>query len=490
MKLIYKGAPIASSVKKVGDLINGPKVNNVELKAQSKDSLDLGIFHYCTQEEYNLIKEAGEVSPNTIYIIEEEDPTEPMDYHDLVDKPKVQFVELVDDTLPSDLSMFTRDEVAYIIASMKSVVTVTVKPLVPLANTLYYVGPNSEGYYDVYLYDKNVNEIYLGDSKEAGAYVAGTSIAVDQESKLIGHANEIVSDSNKSFRTIKYEEGGHIIDHQAVGLESDFKIESNKVKHSSAATATGNFWTAGQQGIPYFAGLNGTGHATGETWMFTAPTKGLEMKEDVTDSEGNLHNYFQHDVVYTRPFKLADPNVQSGDWRDISMKINEARHINMGRYQRPDGKWLPPEPFIAPPWITVKREVEFSDIKWDMYIPTIWTNNGYDVGFTVKYRPIILKARTSGTLRWGETHEVCPTRFNVFFRSHTTRIKMTNFIDGTACTPKGAFHTSPYDNINYAGLTVGSANDKLTLRRDGTGGGVVTANESYIILLPADAHLW
>ena len=79
--------------------------------------------------------------------------------------------------------MYSRPDVDNLLASMRSIKVVATKPAAPAANTMYYVGPDSESNYHVYLYDALLNEIDLGMAMNQ-LYREGTAIDIDSANTI------------------------------------------------------------------------------------------------------------------------------------------------------------------------------------------------------------------------------------------------------------------------------------------------------------------
>ena len=175
MKVIYKQAWLnAVAASDYDTLQNVPQINGEDI-LENKTTEDVNIAWFGTQAEFNALTPEDE----TLYIIEDGDPSgELNDYVDMVNKPTINGVEITGNKTSDDIGMYNVDEVDNILASLRSIYAVTSLPASPSANTMYYVGPNAEGIYHVYLYDSLTQQIDLGLSKME-SYKPGTAIGID-----------------------------------------------------------------------------------------------------------------------------------------------------------------------------------------------------------------------------------------------------------------------------------------------------------------------
>ena len=165
MKVFYKNAQINNPIETDYENVrNRTKINNVLLEGD-QNTEEIKVTWFGTLEEFELLPEK---SPTTIYIIDDSvQPGKTKNYFFKIRKPHINGIELEGAKISSDLDMYTRDEVDNLIASMRSLKVVNIKPPAPLPNTMYYVGPRihpgtGEEIYDVYLYDSLLTELYLG----------------------------------------------------------------------------------------------------------------------------------------------------------------------------------------------------------------------------------------------------------------------------------------------------------------------------------------
>ena len=182
MKVFYKQVQLNPTTETdYTDLVNKPSINGVELEGDLSTE-QIKVTWYGTQEEFDALPSHD---PYTFYIIDDGTPVGTQDsYLDLADKPSINGQILTGNKVSSDLNMYTSDEVDNIIASMRAIKVVTALPAAPQVNTMYYVGPDSEGVYMVYLYDSLLNRIDLGPSVQK-LYTAGNAIGINETTSTI-----------------------------------------------------------------------------------------------------------------------------------------------------------------------------------------------------------------------------------------------------------------------------------------------------------------
>ena len=163
------------------DLANKPAINGVELEGDLSTE-QIKVTWHGTQEEFDALPS---VDPYTFYIIDDGIPVGMQEsYLNLSDKPSINGQVLTGNKVSADLNMYTSDEVDNIIASMRAIKVVTALPAAPAVNTMYYVGPDSEGVYQVYLFDSLLNRIDLGPSVQK-LYTAGNAIGINETTSVI-----------------------------------------------------------------------------------------------------------------------------------------------------------------------------------------------------------------------------------------------------------------------------------------------------------------
>ena len=156
-------------------LTNKPLINSVELQ-DDLNTEEIEITWFGTQAEYNAL---GTYNDKTLYIIEDGTPNgEQVNYNDIKNIPTLNGLEIKNNNTSDYFGMYTKPEVDNMIASMRAIYAVTALPATPSANTMYYVGPNTDGVYHVYLYDSMTNQIDLGLSKMA-SYKEGSGISIN-----------------------------------------------------------------------------------------------------------------------------------------------------------------------------------------------------------------------------------------------------------------------------------------------------------------------
>lgn len=87
-------------------------------------------------------------------------------YNDLYALPSINGVTLQGEITSDELNLYNKQQVDNLIASSKNVKVVPTVPSTPLQNTQYFVGPDANGKYHIYIYDKDLNRIDLGSTDE------------------------------------------------------------------------------------------------------------------------------------------------------------------------------------------------------------------------------------------------------------------------------------------------------------------------------------
>lgn len=182
MRVYYKQVQLNPTQETdYNDLANKPKINGVDLVGDLSTE-QIKITWHGTQAEFDALPS---VDPYTFYIIDDGIPVGMQEsYLNLSDKPSINGQVLTGNKVSSDLNMYTSDEVDNIIASMRAIKVVTALPAAPAVNTMYYVGPDSEGVYMVYLFDSLLNRIDLGPSVQK-LYTAGNAIGINETTSTI-----------------------------------------------------------------------------------------------------------------------------------------------------------------------------------------------------------------------------------------------------------------------------------------------------------------
>ena len=107
-----------------------------------------------------------------------------LNYNQLLNKPLLNSRELVGNVSLSDINVYDKSAVDNLIASTRSVKAVTSLPSPLVENTMYYVGPDADDNYHVYLVDSALTLIDLGMAKDAGLYKNGVAIDIDTDNKI------------------------------------------------------------------------------------------------------------------------------------------------------------------------------------------------------------------------------------------------------------------------------------------------------------------
>lgn len=107
-------------------------------------------------------------------------------YNRLLDKPLINSVELVGNITLNDINVYSKEEVKRLIASARSVKVALVLPSPLTPNTTYYIGPDMNGIYTVYLTDSSepINCFSIGTTS-FGKYYSGEGINVTDPSNIV-----------------------------------------------------------------------------------------------------------------------------------------------------------------------------------------------------------------------------------------------------------------------------------------------------------------
>ena len=244
MKVFYKQVQLNPTTETdYTDLVNKPLINGVELEGDLSTE-QIKVTWYGTQAEFDALPSHD---PYTFYIIDDGTPVGDQDsYLDLADKPSINGQILTGNKLSSDIGMYTKEEVDNMMASLRSIKVAPALPAAPIANTMYYIGPDSEGVYMVYLYDATLQRIDLGPSVQK-LYDPGKAIQIDVATNVID-----VKFDDDTLKTNTNNELYANINHNTI------KGSSTTVPVDEAAIQrlTNTLTTAGATAVPANADLN------------------------------------------------------------------------------------------------------------------------------------------------------------------------------------------------------------------------------------------
>ena len=107
-------------------------------------------------------------------------------YNRLTDKPLINSIELVGNITLNDINVYTKEEVKKLISSARSVKTGINLPSPLTPNTTYYIGPDMNGIYSVWLTDNAdpINVFQIGTTS-FGKYYSGEGINVTDPSNIV-----------------------------------------------------------------------------------------------------------------------------------------------------------------------------------------------------------------------------------------------------------------------------------------------------------------
>ena len=291
------------------DLANKPAINGVELEGDLSTE-QIKITWHGTQAEFDALPS---VDPYTFYIIDDGIPVGMQEsYLNLSDKPSINGQVLTGNKVSSDLNMYTSDEVDNIIASMRAIKVVTALPAAPAVNTMYYVGPDSEGVYQVYLFDSLLNRIDLGPSVQK-LYTAGNAIGINETTSTISVKYDGTSIRTNTSNELYVPE---LMGSEGSGVNPIY-LDSGELKASTS--------TVGSDNIPVY------------------------LKNGVITSAGHLYagNWTGNAVAYHNGSTLEiGPNIDFHDSTsttdyDVRLGYNSAAPSGLQIYKSGNGGYVP-----------------------------------------------------------------------------------------------------------------------------------------------------
>ena len=199
-------------------------------------------------------------------------------YNELLNKPLLNSKELIGNVSLNDINVYNKKEVDNLIASTRSVKAVTALPSPLVENTMYYVGPDADNNYHVYLVDSALTLIDLGMAREESMYKAGAGIEIDTSNNIIADIDyETISLNSEGKIYVPTLEGTKGSNIRPVYLE-DGQITPVK------QVASGNYTEA----VP-FIGANGI---TETGWAFDfhniTSTADYDVRMGVNSANGKL----------------------------------------------------------------------------------------------------------------------------------------------------------------------------------------------------------
>lgn len=119
-------------------------------------------------------------------------------YNELLNRPMINSRTLQGATTLSDINAYSKAQIDELIGQSRSIEIVNALPTNLIENTLYYVGPDANDFYTVYLVDEVRNVFEIGTS-QFGEYFAGTGVNIDSDNYIttkIDNKTIIVDDDN------------------------------------------------------------------------------------------------------------------------------------------------------------------------------------------------------------------------------------------------------------------------------------------------------
>ena len=105
------------------------------------------------------------------------------DYNVLLNRPMINSHTLEGTVTLADINAYTKEQIDDLIGNSRSIEIVNALPTNLIENTLYYVGPDANDFYDVYLVDEVRNVFNIGTS-QFGEYFAGAGVNIDNDNYI------------------------------------------------------------------------------------------------------------------------------------------------------------------------------------------------------------------------------------------------------------------------------------------------------------------
>ncbi len=121
-------------------------------------------------------------------------------YNSLLNRPMMNSKTLEGAITLNDVNAYSKQQIDELIGQSRSIEIVTTLPVNLIENTLYYVGPDANDFYTVYLVDEVRNVFEIGTS-QFGEYFAGTGINIDSDNYVTTKIDNktIVVDSDNNL---------------------------------------------------------------------------------------------------------------------------------------------------------------------------------------------------------------------------------------------------------------------------------------------------
>ena len=124
-------------------------------------------------------------------------------YNSLLNRPMMNSKTLEGAITLSDINAYSKQQIDELIGQSRSIEIVTTLPVNLIENTLYYVGPDANDFYTVYLVDEVRNVFEIGTS-QFGEYFAGTGINIDSDNYISAKIDNktLIVDSENNLHAV------------------------------------------------------------------------------------------------------------------------------------------------------------------------------------------------------------------------------------------------------------------------------------------------
>lgn len=124
-------------------------------------------------------------------------------YEVLLNLPMINSAELRGVKTLSDINAYSKTQVDELISNSRAIEIVAALPTNLIENTLYYVGPDANDFYTVYLVDEVRNVFEIGTS-QFGEYFAGTGVNIDSDNYITTKIDNktLVVDSENNLHAV------------------------------------------------------------------------------------------------------------------------------------------------------------------------------------------------------------------------------------------------------------------------------------------------
>ena len=182
-------------------------------------------------------------------------------YNELLNKPLINSIELVGNTTLNDLNVYNKNQVDNLIASTRSVKVVSALPTPVVANTMYYVGPNADDLYRIYLVDSSLAVIDLGLSQDT-IYKNGDAIRINLENEInVKYDDKTLEINSEGELAVIAAENttaymnGHLLDSESTSINTDIVWHGTQAQYDLITTKNPNTVYFIEDAPPYLNAL-------------------------------------------------------------------------------------------------------------------------------------------------------------------------------------------------------------------------------------------